>query len=160
MRIKSFFDCLKLYLSIKLKQQCYFANGTKVGPSNLWLPDYGESICAHQNFRSCSDIKIVKNTKANTPPYRANPVQPLKHYPQVFSCSVWDDDVFAHQEQNGAPHKLHLNPNKRPDPFQFTGAGIRCFLSPELKGDCNECRKNCMSPDKKCSDYCFCRRYL
>ncbi len=70
---------------------------------------------------------------------------------------MWDDTVFAHGAQHGGPHKLHLHPNTIPDPYKFTGAGIRCFLSPVLKGNCDECRKNFMSPDKKCPETCFCR---
>ncbi len=70
---------------------------------------------------------------------------------------MWDDTVFAHGAQHGGPHKLHLHSNTIPDPYKFTDAGIRCFLSPVLKGNCDECRKNFMSPDKKCPETCFCR---
>ncbi len=123
------------------------------------------------NWRSCADIKITAN-KA-TPAYKPDPVPAPVAYPLTYECWAWGGMGCAFI--GDACKNISMQKNVRPDPLQFKGDGVKCFIpiphtgfkgdyiDPNCRNcgtfayDCQTCNQLCMSPDKVCPDYCWCR---
>lgn len=135
---------------------CKYANGSTkgLGENDIdrakLLAIYGENFCPQQSFRTCSDIKIEVNPDLLSEVYKPNPVKPLIDSPKVFACRTFGLEY----DQKMTPM---TSPNLRPDPYKFTGSGLFCNVEPSNQASCDVCRENCMSPDKKCPEYCYCR---
>ena len=112
---------------------------------------YGDNICPQQSFRTCADIKIEPNPNIPSKIYKSNPVKPLINSPQAFSCNSFHFEY----DQEMSPF---ISPNKRKDPFKFNGSGLFCVV--ENSQSCEVCRQNCMTPDKICPKFCYCRWFV
>lgn len=144
-------NCVLLWDWRQPPPYCQYANGSSVG--GAFLPSSKRASCIQQTFRSCADIKIVPNSNLSSSVYVPNPVKPIiESNDLVFTC------INYVAEYNVATMNPAQTPNKRPDPYKFTGAGLFCVHN-NNSSVCGTCRQNCMTPNKVCPDFCYCRWY-
>jgi hypothetical protein len=128
------------------QKKCQYSNGSMI--SDELLP----YSCISQTFRSCADIKIVSNPNQVSSVYVPNPFKQVKESnDKIFQC------LNYHEHTDQAKLVPFQSPNTRPDPHKFTGAGLYCVI--EDTKNCNACLRNCMTPDKVCPEFCYCRWY-
>jgi len=134
---------------------CKYADGSTkgIGDYAKLVATYGDNICPQQSFRTCADIKIEPNPDLPTEVYKPNPVKPLIDSPKVFSCRTFGLEY----DQKMSPM---TSPNMRQDPYKFIGSGLFCTIEKQFSSSCDVCRENCMSPDKVCPEFCYCRWFV
>ena len=112
-------------------------------------PDYNDSPCVSQIFRTCVDIKI--KPVENQPEYKSTPFI-IKNKEKIFSCM-----------RNYNPFSGPIQHIDRTDLDNYkTGHGMICIHPEELPGQemlnyCHNCYYNCFFPGKTCPNDCYCR---
>jgi len=139
-------NCVLLWEWRQPPTNCMYSDGTQASSEDL------VSGCASQTFRSCADVKIVQNPNLSSKVYVPNPVKSLETNQKFFQCLTFN------QHSDQATLIPFKNPNTRSDPYKFTGAGLFCVHNDDYS-ICKSCRENCMTPDKVCPNFCYCRWY-
>jgi hypothetical protein len=132
----------------------WLENGSYIN-NLIFRTDIGAYPCPGQNRRGCADIKIVTNPAATTSVYTPNPVKKTPKIPATYECQALGDTTAWPSNWNATISGPWWNPNSSPDPNQYTGDILVCWMNSGT--NCESCRINCGFQGKTCPDYCYCR---